>query len=56
MEVLRAYVYREDQLHSLSMMAAVLNRIGFRRCTVVKAKLQKNIKETDAIFDTFEKG
>src|SRR5438132_12479647 len=32
-------------------MAEVLNRMGFPLCKVVKAKPQKKIKETDAIFD-----
>jgi hypothetical protein len=33
----------------------VLNRLGFRWRRVVKAKPQKNIKETDAIFDHMKK-
>jgi len=37
-------------------MAAVLNRTGFRLRKVVKAKPQKKIKETDAIFDNIKKG
>src|SRR5262249_28363689 len=52
---LRAQGYREDQLPSPSTMAEVLNRLGFRLRTVVKAKPQKKIKETDAIFDNLEK-
>ena len=36
-------------------MAAVLNRMGFRVRKVVKAKPQKKIKETDAIFDNIKK-
>ena len=36
-------------------MAAVLNRMGFRRRKVVKATPQKKIKETDAIFDNMKK-
>ena len=36
-------------------MAAVLNRMGFRLRKVVKAKPQKKIAETDAIFDNIEK-
>jgi hypothetical protein len=36
-------------------MAAVLNRLGFRLRKVVKAKPQKKIKETDAIFDNIKK-
>ena len=52
---LRAQGYREDQLPSPSTMAEVLNRMGFRLRKVVKAKPQKKIKETDAIFDNTEK-
>jgi len=36
-------------------MAEVLNRMGFRLRKVVKAKPQKKIKETDAIFDHMKK-
>ena len=36
-------------------MAAVVNRMGFRLRKVVKAKPQKKIKETDAIFDNIKK-
>jgi hypothetical protein len=36
-------------------MAAVLNRLGFRLRKVVKAKPQKKIKETDAIFANIKK-
>lgn len=36
-------------------MATVLNRLGFRLRTVVKAKPQKKIPETDAIFDNIKK-
>ena len=52
---LRAQGYREDQLPSPSTMAAVLNRMGFRLRKVVKAKPQKKIAETDAIFANIEK-
>src|SRR5437762_1761930 len=55
LEALRAQGYREDQLPSPSTMAEVLNRMGFRLRKVVKAKPQKKIKETDAIFDNIEK-
>src|SRR5467141_4258984 len=47
--------YSEEQLPSPSTMAAVLNRMGFRLRKVVKAKPQKKIKETDAIFDKIKK-
>jgi hypothetical protein len=36
-------------------MAEVLNRMGFRLRKVVKAKPQKKIAETDAIFENIEK-
>jgi hypothetical protein len=36
-------------------MAEVLNRMGYRLRKVVKAKPQKKIKETDAIFDSIKK-
>jgi hypothetical protein len=52
---LRAQGYREDQLPSPSTMAEVLNRLGFRLRKVVKAKPQKKIAETDAIFANIEK-
>jgi Rhodopirellula transposase DDE domain len=52
---LRAQGYREDDLPSPSTMAEGLNRLGFRLRKVVKAKPQKKLKETDAIFDNIEK-
>ena len=55
LEALRAQDYSEDQLPSPSTMAAVLNRLGFRLRKVVKAKPQKKIAETDAIFANIEK-
>ena len=47
--------YGEAQLPSPSTMAEVLNRLGFRLRKVVKAKPQKKIAETDAIFANIEK-
>ena len=55
LEAMRAQGYSEDQLPSPSTMAAVLNRMGFRLRKVVKAKPQKKIAETDAIFANIEK-
>jgi Rhodopirellula transposase DDE domain len=55
LEALRAQGYETDQLPAPSTMAAVLNRLGFRLRKVVKAKPQKKIAETDAIFDNIEK-
>jgi hypothetical protein len=55
LEALREQGYGAEQLPSPSTMAAVLNRMGFRLRKVVKAKPQKKIKETDAIFDNIKK-
>ena len=55
LEALSAHGYGTDQLPSPSTMAEGLNRRGFRLRTVVKAKPQKKIAETDAIFDNIEK-
>jgi hypothetical protein len=52
---LRTQGYGADQLPSPSTMAVVLNRLGFRLRKVIKAKPQKKIAETDAIFDNIEK-
>jgi Rhodopirellula transposase DDE domain len=54
-EALRVQGYEEDQVPSPSTMAEVLNRMGFRLRKVVKAKPQKKIAQTDAIFDNIEK-
>jgi hypothetical protein len=54
-EALRTQGYSEAQLPSPSTMAEVLNRMGFRLRKVVKAKPQKKIPETDAIFANIEK-
>jgi Rhodopirellula transposase DDE domain len=55
LEALRAQGYREELLPSPSTMAEVLNRRGFRVRKVLKAKPQRKIKETDAIFDHIKK-
>ena len=55
LEALREQGYSADQLPSPSTMAEVLNRMGFPLRKVVKAKPQKKIKETDAIFDNIKK-
>jgi hypothetical protein len=55
LNALREQGYREDQLPSPTTMAEALNRTGFRLRKVVKAKPQKKIKETDAIFDNVKK-
>lgn len=54
-EALRARGAHEEHLPSPSTMAEVLNRMGFRLRKVVKAKPQKKLAETDAIFDNIEK-
>jgi hypothetical protein len=55
LEALRAQGYGTDQWPAPSTMAEVLNRMGFRLRKVVKAKPQKKIAETDAIFANIEK-
>jgi DDE family transposase len=55
LNALREQGYNEDQLPSPTTMAEALNRTGFRLRKVVKAKPQKKIKETDAIFDNVKK-
>ena len=54
-KALREQGYSEEPLPSPSTMAEVVNRMGFRLRKVVKAKPQKKIKETDAIFDNIKK-
>ena len=55
LQALHAQGYTAAQLPSPSTMAEVLNRMGYRLRKVVKAKPQKKIKETDAIFDNSKK-
>ena len=55
LEALNEQGYGPDQLPSPSTMAEALNRMGYRLRKVVKAKPQKKIKETDAIFDNIKK-
>jgi DDE family transposase len=55
LQALREQGYSEDHLPSPSTMAEVLNRMGFRLRKVLKAKPQKKIKETDAIFNNIKK-
>jgi Rhodopirellula transposase DDE domain len=55
LEALRGQGYEEAQLPSPSTMAEVLNRMGFRLRKVGKAKPQKKLKQTDAIFDNIKK-
>lgn len=55
LQELRQQGFTEAQLPSPSTMAKVLNRMGFRLRKVLKAKPQKKVKETDAIFDNIKK-
>ena len=52
---LRAQGIPEAELPAPSTMAAVLNRLGYRLRTVLKAKPQKKLPETDAIFANLKK-
>lgn len=52
---LRAKGFQKDQIPSCSTMSEVLNRNGYRLRKVVKAKPQKKIPETDAIFFNIHK-
>ena len=54
-EAVRAHGIAETQLPSASTMAEVLNRLGYRLRKVLKAKPQKKIPETDAIFANLKK-
>src|SRR4029453_4984257 len=53
-EALRAPGVSEEQLPSPRTMAEVLHRLGYRLRKVLKAKPQKKLKETDAIFDNIK--
>jgi hypothetical protein len=55
LNALREQGYSEDQLPAPSTMAGVLKRMGFRLRKVVKAKPEKKLKETDAIFNNIQK-
>lgn len=55
LQALREQGDGEEELPSPSTMAAVLHRLGYRLRKVVKAKPQKKMKETDAIFDNMKK-
>jgi len=55
LQALREQGYSEEPLPSPSTMAAVLNRLGYRLRRVMKAKPQKKLKETDAIFAHIKK-
>jgi hypothetical protein len=48
---LRAQGFPQQQVPAPSTMATLLNRLGFRRRKVRKAKPQKKIAQTEAIFE-----
>ena len=52
---LRAQGFTQEQVPALSTMATVLNRLGFRLRKVLKAKPQKKIAQTEAIFENIKK-
>ena len=52
---LREQGFADAELPSASGMAAILNRLGYRLRPVVKAKPQKKLPETDAIFENIKK-
>jgi hypothetical protein len=52
---LRAKGFRKKELPAPSTMATILNRLGFRLRKVLKAKPQKKIAQTDAIFENLKK-
>jgi hypothetical protein len=54
-EALQGRGISAGQLPSPSTLAEVLNRMGYRLRTVLKAKPQKKIPETDAIFANLKK-
>ncbi len=51
---LRKLGHNEDDLPAPGTMAKILNRLGYRLRRVVKAKPQKKIPETDAIFNNIK--
>ena len=52
---LRAQGFSKRELPAPSTMAGILNRLGFRLRKVLKAKPQKKIAQTDAIFENLKK-
>ena len=52
---LSAQGFRKKELPAPSTMATILNRLGFRLRKVLKAKPQKKIAQTDAIFANLKK-
>jgi hypothetical protein len=52
---LRAQGFSKKEIPAPSTMALILNRLGFRLRQVLKAKPQKKIAQTDAIFENLKK-
>jgi hypothetical protein len=52
---LRAQGFPKPHVPAPSTMAVILNRLGFRLRKVLKAKPQKKIAQTDAIFENLKK-
>ena len=52
---LRAQGFPQQQVPAPSTLATILNRLGFRLRKVLKAKPQKKIAQTDAIFENLKK-
>jgi multidrug efflux pump subunit AcrA (membrane-fusion protein) len=52
---LRAQGFPKKDLPAPSTMASILNRLGLRLRKVLKAKPQKKIAQTDAIFENLKK-
>jgi hypothetical protein len=52
---LRAQGFRKKEVPAPSTMATILNRLGFRLRKVLKAKPQKKIAQTEAIFANLKK-
>jgi DDE family transposase len=52
---LRAQGFSKKEVPAPSTMATILNRLGFRLRKVLKAKPQKKIAQTDAIFANLRK-
>jgi hypothetical protein len=52
---LRAQGFSKTHVPAPSTMATILNRLGFRLRKVLKAKPQKKIAQTDAIFENLKK-
>jgi hypothetical protein len=52
---LRAQGFTQEHVPAPSTMATVLKRLGFRLRKVLKAKPQKKLAQTEAIFENIKK-